>query len=337
MKPSVTRLFLLVLASALTLVAGFAAVARATDSPDAAAAVTATATYPPYPAALIVKSEMRLKADLILHNLTRAPQLVFFGGSRSQRFDPVFAKRLTGLSAVNIAQSNARPESAWGYLNWFYKRWPDAKIRWFWGMQTGMLKDRNLDPALLQALRFYPFFPDDLLADQRAHLPDSVDEMPHTYGFMRNRYSSRGMLLWSSYDQRLTKGYTLDQALDAYIANMLHTGLAATEPDTRARSYFEQTIKLLNDHGTTPVIALMPIHPRVLSVMKQHNLTGERQRLREYLAELGQTLSIKVLDFTTIGSFNGKAAWFYDGVHITRRNANRVIIAAKAQAGEFLR
>ena len=29
------------------------------------------------------------------------PQLVFFGGSRSQRFDPVFARQRTGLSAVN--------------------------------------------------------------------------------------------------------------------------------------------------------------------------------------------------------------------------------------------
>ena len=161
--------------------------------------------------------------------------------------------------------------------------------------------------------------------------------MPRTYGFLRNTYSSRGMLLWNTYDQRFAQGYTLDQALDAYIARMLHTGLTATGPDTRARSYFEQTIKLLNDHGTTPVIVLMPIHPRVLRVIKLHDLGAERQRLREYLAALGQTLNIKVLDFTTIQSFNGEAAWFYDGVHITRRNANRVIVAAKAKAGEFLK
>ncbi|HEY5168212.1 MAG TPA: hypothetical protein VIK03_02290, partial [Thermoleophilia bacterium] len=218
-----------------------------------------------------------------------------------------------------------------------YQRWPDAKICWFWGMQSGMLRDRDLDPALLQDRRFYPSFPDDLLAQQRTLLPDSVGEMPHTYGFLRNRYSSRGLLLWNTYDLRLTKGYTLDQALDAYIARMLHTGLTATEPDTRARSYFEQTIKLLNDHGTTPVIVLMPIHPRVLRVMKAHDMGAEREQLREYLAALGQTVNIKVLDFTTIRSFNGEAAWFYDGVHITRRNANRVIVAAKAEAGEFLK
>jgi hypothetical protein len=204
-------------------------------------------------------------------------------------------------------------------------------------MQSGMLRDRDLDPALLQDRRFYPHFPDDLLARQRALLPDSTAEMPRTYGFLRNRYSARGLLLWNRYDERRAAGYTLREALDAYIARMLHTGRTSSAPDTRARRYFEDTIRLLNERGTTPVIVLMPIHPRVLRVMNEHDMGGERQRLRDYLAELGNTLSIKVLDFTTIRSFNGRADWFYDGVHITRRNTNRVITAVKGQAGEYLK
>jgi hypothetical protein len=348
MKLSVARSRLAVVAMAVALAAALGAAgiitadARAESPPvtpalDAATPAAVAATYPPYPAKLIVKSELRLKADLIARNLQSSPQLVFFGGSRSQRFDPVFAQQRTGLRAVNISLSCARPEAAWGYLNWFYKRWPNAKVRWVWGMQSGMLRDRDLDLALLQDRRFYPYFPDDLLARQRAHLPDSPAEMPDSYGFLRNRYSPRGLLLWNRYDQRRAAGYTLHQALDAYIARMLHTGRTETEPATRARAYFEDTIRLLNEHGTTPVIVLMPIHPRVLRVMKAHDMGGERQRLRDYLAELGETLGIKVLDFTTIRSFNGRADWFYDGVHITRRNANRVIVAAKGKAGEYLR
>ena len=333
MKGSV-RLLVTSLACAAVVVAvgSAAAPAHAADPPASPAPVAATATHPPYPSSLIVKSELRLKADLIRRNLDRSPQLVFFGGSRSQRFDPVFARRRTGLRAVNIALSCARPEAAWAYVNWFYKRWPDAQLRCVWGMQSGMLRDLELDPALLQDRRFYRYFPDDLLAQQRARLPDSKAKMPHTYGFLRNRYSSRGMLLWNRYDQRLTEGYTLRKALDAYIASMLHT--APDRPNrTRARAVLRED----------PPAAQRPRHdagdrahadPPACAARHEGARHGRRaeEAPRVPRRTLGETLDIKVLDFTTIGSFNGRADWFYDGVHITRRNANRVIVAAKAKA-----
>jgi len=299
--------------------------------------VAATVSGPPYPPRLIVKTELRFKANLIVRNLEGSPQLVFFGGSRSQRFDPAFARRRLGLRSVNIALSCAHPEAAWGYAHWFYKRWPGAKLRWVWGMQVATLYDRDLDAALLQDQRFYRFFPDDLLESQRRLLPSSIAEMPHFYGFLRNRYSSHGMLLWNTYDARRAAGYTLDRSLDAYIAKMLHQSRRTFPASSRATSYFEQTVEFLNDHGTTPVIVLMPIHPRVLRVMRLHHIGGEREQLREYLAGLTEKYDIEVVDFTRIQSFNGEPGWFYDGVHITRRNANRVITALRAKAGEYLK
>ena len=299
--------------------------------------VAATVSGPPYPPRLIVKTELRFKANLIVRNLEGSPQLVFFGGSRSQRFDPAFARRRLGLRSVNIALSCAHPEAAWGYAHWFYKRWPGAKVRWVWGMQVATLYDRDLDAALLQDQRFYRFFPDDLLESQRRLLPSSIAEMPHFYGFLRNRYSSHGMLLWNTYDARRAAGYTLDQSLDAYIAKMLHQSRRTFPAISRATSYFEQTVEFLNEHGTTPVIVLMPVHPRVLRVMRLHHIGGEREQLREYLAGLSEKYDIEVVDFTRIQSFNGEPGWFYDGVHITRRNANRVITALRAKAGEYLK
>ena len=69
MKPSVFRVVVVVLASAAVLAAaGFAAApARAAASPVADRG--RRRTYPPYPASLTVKSELRLKADLIQRNL----------------------------------------------------------------------------------------------------------------------------------------------------------------------------------------------------------------------------------------------------------------------------
>ncbi len=307
-----------------------------TGSPTAVAA-----SYPPYPSRLIVKTELRYKANLMQRTLSRSPQLIFFGGSRSQRFDPAFARKRTGLRSANLSHSNARPEAAWAYVNWIYKRWPNAKLRWVWGMQPTMVRDRDMDAALLQDRRFYRYFPDSLLAPQRRLLPGSVSAMPRFYGYQRNRYSNLGLLRWNVYDSRRAAGYTLDRSLDAYIAKMLSPSRQEPRQQTgRAREYFEKTIKLLNEHGTRPVLVLMPTHPRVLRVMKEHGLGGARDGLRDYLSSLAEdteNYDVKVLDFTRIQSFNGKSRWFYDGVHITRLNTNRVITAIRYKARDCLK
>jgi hypothetical protein len=313
------------------------AVSFAAAPASAAPTSPTTLSGPPYPPELIVKTELRLKADLISRNLDGPPQLVFFGGSRCERFDPVFARRLLGLRSVNISISCAHPEAAWGYANWIYSHWPDARLRWVWGIQASTLYDRDLDPALLQDPRFYGYFPDDLLESQRTLLPGSVADMPRSYRFLRNRYSRLGLLLWNSYDVRRAAGYTLDQSLDDYIANMLHEAPGtARQASPRAGEYFEKTLALLNAHGTTPLIVLMPTHPRVLRVMQQHDMDGGREKLRAYLAGLGEKFDLVVVDFTRIQSFHGKPGWFYDGVHITLRNADRMITALKSKAGEYL-
>ena len=329
------------LAVALTTFAALAVVGSLSSVGQAAArgvASARTVSGPPYPSALIVKSELRLKANLVRDKLSRPPRLVFLGGSRSQRFDPAFARKRTGLSAVNLSLSCARPEAAWAYVNWLYKRSPGTRLRCIWGVQSGMMRDRDLDAALLQARRFYRYFPDELLASQRRLLPSSKAEMPKYYGFLRNRYSNRGLLIRNVYDVRRARGYTLKQSLDHYIEKMLR-GRRAEAPiyTSRASSYFEQTLEFLNAHGTRPVIVLMPVHPRVLAVMRRHGMGGEREKFRSYLAGLETEYDIKVLDFTKISSFNGSRDWFYDGVHVTRRNANRIITAVRAMAGEYVK
>jgi hypothetical protein len=303
-----------------------------------AAATARAAAYPPYPANLVVKSELRFKADLISRHMRKSPELLFYGGSRSQRFDPAFARRVTGLRAANITVSNARPEGSWAVLNWLYSRWPHARIRFVWGVSAGVVRDFDLDPALLQDPRFYRYFPDDLLKQQRALLPASVASMPKTYSFLNNRYSPLGMLLWNRYDAKFAAGYTLDEALDRYIAHLLrHKDAPAQFRRGRARSYFEATLKLLNEHGTTPIVVLMPVHPRVLAAIRQHHMGGRHEQMRRYLVALATRIHLKVVDLTRIRSFNGRAAWFYDGVHINRENANRVILTLKRVAGAALK
>ena len=294
-----------------------------------------------YPAALIVKSELSYKANLVRDHVPKGPELVFFGGSRSQRFDPAYAKAKTGLRSANFAMSNGRPESAWAVANWLYKRYPSVKQRWVIGVQTSMFHDRDLNPGVLQDSRFYTYFPKDLLDQQRQHLPKTVAQMPkHTF-LEGNRYGPTGMLTWCSYDRRRAAGVPLCTILTQYIAMMRKraAGGANGGSSDRAPLYFEKWLGLLNAQGTTPVIVLMPVHPRVLAAMKSQHSPELRAQdtLASYLAKLSATYQFKLFDFTRIGSFGGKPADFYDGVHITQANANRIIAALAKRAGDALK
>ena len=299
-----------------------------------------------FPANLIVKSELSYKANLVRDHVPVGPELMFFGGSRSQRFDPAYAKAKTGLRAANFAISNGRPECLWALANWLYRRDPKIKQRWVVGVQPAMFRDKPLNPGLLQDGRFYPYFPKSLLDQQRARLPKTPAQMPQHTFLEGNKYGPTGLLLWNSYDKRRAAGVPLGTILTQYIAAMRkkadskHGGGGGSGVGMeRSQLYFEKWLGLLNQRGTTPVIVLMPVHPRVLAAMKKQNSPELRAQgtLAGYFAKLSATYKFELFDFTHISSFGGKPADFYDGVHITRANANRVIATLVRKAGDALK
>ncbi len=324
---------------ALSVALAFAVLVAAWAGPAGAAGTAGPAIH--YPADLVIKSELSYKANLVRDHVPGGPELIFFGGSRSQRFDPAYAKTKTGLRAANFAISNGRPESAWAVANWLYHRHPDVKQRWVIGVQTSMFRDRDLNPGVLQDGRFYPYFPQDLLDQQRQHLPKTVAKMPkHTF-LEGNRYAPTGMLTWCSYDRRRAAGVPLSKILTQYIAMMRKRAVDGGNGGSSARThlYFEKLLGLLNEHGTTPIIVLMPVHPRVLAAMKSQRSAELRAQdtLASYLAQLSATYKFELFDFTDISSFGGKAADFYDGVHITAANGDRIIAALAKKAGDALK
>ena len=288
---------------------------------------------------LILTSEITAKADL-LQRLPRQPELIFFGGSRAERFDPEHARRKTGLTSFNLAVTNSHPEGAWALANWLYDRRPGAKLRWIWGMNSATLSDRDLDPALLQDQRFSWYFDDALLREQRKLLPKTVAQMPPRSHLENRRYARDGLLLWNTYDRYFEIGGTLDKSLDRYIATAVEKQRSAERRGagrSRAREYFEKTLRLLNDHGTTPVIVVMPVHPRVLAALAKYGRVRSPAPFPAYLHGLEKRYRLKVVDLTELSSFGGDPDGFYDGVHIDRENSDRVIDALVERAGEFLR
>jgi len=308
-------------AVALALAAGLVAAWAAAGSPAAAhAAARHTPTYR-LTSYTKVGQDRSFKCD-IAADLHTPPQLVVFGGSRATRFRPSTIHDVSGLTALNAAVQNFRPEDGWAITRFLHRRAPGVKLHVLFAVQATTFSDARLHAGLLYDRRLSRWFPDRLIARQRRLLGTLV----HPNILRVKRYSSRGLLLWNSYDQRREDGVLLSRILERYIRYQLPTaGNTARVKQARSHLYFEKTIAFCNRHGVIPLVVIMPYHPKVLEAFRAVGWEVKVDRLRAYLAGLQTRCDLRVVDLLDIAMFGGDPDEFYDGAHVTAENCDRII------------
>ncbi len=257
-----------------------------------------------------------------LERLPEPPELVVFGGSRAQRFEPSQIEGLTGLSAFNFALQNQRPEDAYAIARYLFGRAPDVRLRCFWAVQVTTFADTPLHLGLLAEDRLTQYLPGDLVAEQRAlDAHGAAHEMT-----WKEEYSPRGAVLHNRYDRTEERGVGFHRVMRGYLERMLPK-VAAPSPHGRgrAKSYFERTLRLFNLHDVAPVLVIMPYHPQALAAFRAVGWQDKLDALQAYLRRLQGRYAFRVLDYSEIDSFDGRAEGFYDGAHVKRGNARRIV------------
>jgi hypothetical protein len=299
------------------------------SDPDDAAARDRRADLP---GDLFVPNDRTLKADL-LDELGEAPDVLVFGGSRATRFEPSYLERLTGLSGFNFAFQNGRPEDAWAFVNRVCEVHPDARPRLLWFIHVEAFRAQGLSVGLVQDERLSCYFPKALIEREREKLPRTAAEMPERRDLELTTYGPDGVVLRNRYDIRREKGYTLDRALDWAVDKALERYSATTPAlDPRSVKYFEKTLRLMRRIGTEPVIVLMPLHPALLEAVRDAGWEKRHEKVLAWLRELQERHDFTVLDLSRLESVGGDPEAFYDGFHIMRHNARRVLDTVVEQA-----
>ncbi len=270
----------------------------------------------------------------LLERLPSPPELVIFGGSRAQRFEPSFAEKLTGLPAFNFAVQNSRPEDVYAMSRLLFWRAPSVKLRCIWALQATTLSDSPLHPGLLAEPRLTQFLPEYLVAAQCKVSVTSAGREMKTF----DQYSARGQLLHNGYDVRLERGASLAGTLLGYLARMVPK-VAEPSPyaQTTAKSYFERTLRLFNLHGVEPVLVVMPYQPTVLAAFRVAGWDVKEEAFKTYLGGLRGKYRFHVLDYTELASFHGDPNAFYDGAHVTAANSRRILAQAVKDAPQAFR
>jgi len=263
----------------------------------------------------------------MLARLGYNPKLVFFGGSRSMRFEPSYARERWGLRGFNCAVMGSNHEDVWAMTHHLVRRAPGLKRYVVWGVQPGcFFNNEPFDIALVQDSRLRRYFPLEL----RQKMNGGV-----THPWSDRVYARDGAVVRDHFDRLLEAGWSLDESLDAYIANALrHRVKIDSIPTTmtRARRYFEQTLDYMDRHDIEPLLVIMPIHPRVIRAVRDEHWDNWRASFKAYLADLQKSYHFTVLDFTFIRTFDGDPDAFFDGVHMKPLNMRRLLRAAVRKA-----
>ena len=273
---------------------------------------------------LYVPTDRAIKMRL-LERLPRAPQLLVLGGSRATRFEPAYFEELTGLRGFNLALQNGRPEDAWAFVNFIHERYPGAKLRVVWFLHVEAFRKQGLSPGLLQDESLSRWFPAGLIESERNKLPQSPAEVPKARDLALTRFAPDGVVLRNRYDIAQERGRPLSRSIDWSIQTALEryaTTEAALNP--RSQRYFERTLQLLSEMGTTQAVVLMPLHPRLLAAVRTAGWQARRAEVMTYLKGLQGRYGFGLLDRSDLATFGGDPDEFYDGFHMKRANARKL-------------
>lgn len=283
------------------------------------------------------------KLDLYEAALERgeAPEVVLLGSSRTMKFRPELVERLTGDRAFNAAVSGGVPQDAWLFTQLLAERQADGFPHLVWGLDPDAFRDKQLRDGLSTDPRMARFVPwSERLAIRVASLGaltelqtleatvDSLRAGGRTDRFEGERFAPDGFQLFSrEWEEREVLRNRAIRRQTTNYANFVFGRDAWDGVEAEPLDEFRRVVRLANRHGDVPTVFITPYHPIAEAQLAEHDLAGRRaevlERLRRLQAE--EELRFALVDLSELDSFGGDPDQFYDGVHMTPENTDRVL------------
>jgi hypothetical protein len=297
-------------------------------------------------------SDRTIKADAI-EALKEPPQLVVLGSSRSMRYEPRYLEEKTGLRTFNAGVNGiGGTTDAWAMTNFIHDTWPDADPRYFWLLDVESFVPFKVQGRTANEPRLAQYVGEaGARRSVRAVLRAVAENRTTVFSWVtaydslrvllnrdkakvkaskyRDTFLPDGMLkqrLWTEKEWARRFPKSVKRYGDLYRS-------AYKELDPEAQSYFERTLKLMNDQGATPLIVLTPIYPKLLKVLGPLGWPERHQQVVDYVTSLEGTYDFVFVDITDMTKFGADPQQFYDGVHMTTINTQRAIDYVLQQTG----
>lgn len=289
-------------------------------------------------------SDRTIKADAI-EALKQPPQLVVLGSSRAMRYEPRYLEKKTGLRTFNASVNGiGGTTDAWAMTNFIHDTWPDADPAYFWLLDVESFVPFKVQGRTANEPRLAQYVGEAgarrsvrsvvrAVAQNRTTMfswvtaKDSLrvilnrDQAKVKASKYRDTFLTDGMLkqrLWTEKEWARRFPKSVKRYSDLYRN-------AYKKLDPEAQSYFERTLKLMNDQGATPLIVLTPINPKLLKVVGPLGWPERHRQVLDYVASLEGKYDFVFVDITDLTKIGADPVQFYDGVHMTTINTRRAI------------
>jgi hypothetical protein len=294
-----------------------------------------------------VNQDRSTKADL-LTGLARPPELLIYGSSRAWTVEAARVEQATGLRTFNAAVTAGRPADAYVFTELVHRTWPQATPDYLWLLDVEAFLRGPLPPSLLAESRFSRYLP------WRAKAEAQLDEL----GWLA---SWKG--LQASYEV-WRKHPTREKVRASWLRRIAADGTVKTPPsseakatpkrlerwtdetvaqyrsfarlDAEAETYVVKTLALFESWGGAGVVVLTPTQPEVLTAAEKAGWRARHEQVVGLLSRLQEEYDFAVVDLTSVSSFGGDPAGFFDATHMTTENQRKMIDAALGAAGDRL-
>lgn len=253
----------------------------------------------------------------LLEALPAPPQVVVLGSSRAMRLNPDHVRRLGGRTAFNCSVSSGGIPDAWAFLHLIRDRFPDHVPTYLWLVDLEQFRRASAHPYTLAEPR---------LARYLAEYVPAAPAPGSSAGVVRHRtvdlgdraiFDAEGFCRWNRYDHWRRRGRTLKAGV-RYSIRKFDAIYPGGFPSLRRlpKTLMRDSIRLLNEWGSRPVIVLTPYHPKLLKHISPRGHARRHAAVRRFVAALRRDgLRFRFFDFTRVAAFGGAPTAFYDGTH----------------------
>jgi hypothetical protein len=303
-------------------------------------ALSGTQVLPP-----AIENDREVKLSLI-DDLEEPPGILILGSSRARLAEPAYLQLLTGRSGFNAGVTGGTAADAWVMTNHLERTSPLRGRGYIWFIDPAVATN-GVNPLLSADTRAQPYLSggnifgldtfglDDLGTYLGTEATDAsvrvLKGCARTLLHCRSRteflYLPDGAVRASRLRSLPENEGTLprlERSLEQSVERIRSAPPQPRRLDPQRFVYFEKTLAFMNEHGSTPVIVLNPVHPSILAELRKHG-HPHREAALEYIRGLHARYDFVFVDAEDISAWGGSPADFANASHVNRRNMRRML------------